>query len=252
VRLEEATALCEARFLRPVSVVRLDGDQDATYRVEDASGCRYALKLSSGDARRTALRLERAALRRLEAVDFPGVPRLVRSRAGRLSERAARPEGDLEARLLTWVDGVCLAAVKPVPAGILVELGFYLGSLDQALGPIEPSGELYLAWDMARLAELRREIDDLPTDRALVTTAVDRYLARRRELAPRVPRSLVHYDANDRKRQAGPRPRPQRRRRPHQRTDPADLPALDVEGRNRRLRPAEGEGPDVGRREPGD
>lgn len=201
---DEAAAICAACFVRPVEVVRLDGEKDANFRIEDAAGNRYTLKLSPAGAPDRALALEQEALRHLEAVGFRGVPRLVDSLGGRPSERVRHSAGDLDARLLTWVGGTPLARVRLDAAAfsaLLGELGSFLAELDRALASVELAAppERYLIWDLRRLRELEAALPLIEGagDRALVEAAARRYRELHERLAPRLPRSLVHHDAND-------------------------------------------------------
>ena len=119
------------------------------------------------------------------------------SKRGRLVESLRFDGLDLEARILTWVEGVPLAAIEERPPTLLESLGSYLGRLDLALAEL-PAAECILDWDLAQLgrqADLVAAIED-DADRELAERALHRFLEQRPEWVERLPRSLIHHDAN--------------------------------------------------------
>lgn len=198
VAATEAASLCDRLFFRPMKVDALEGYQDANFRVEDAAGQRFVLKVSRGGGDPLPIRLERRVLSHLAELCWAGVPRLVASRRGRLIERVDRLDG-LDVRLLSWLEGVPLARLGRCPPGLLIDLGRYLGRLDDALAAIDLRQERLLEWDLAQLATQRHHsrLIEESGDRRLVETAIDGFLERREALLPRLRRGLIHGDAND-------------------------------------------------------
>lgn len=196
---EVAASLCERLFFRPARLSELDGYEDANFRVEDEDGRRFVLKLARGGEKAQAIRFEQRVLKHLVAADWPGVPRLVSSRHGRLLEPVDDASGQLDARMLTWVEGVPMAKLARRSPGLLAELGWYLGGLDRTLVLIDPGEERVFDWDLAQLATRRPPVEAIESgrDRELVEAAIEAFLERRKALLPGLPRSLIHSDAND-------------------------------------------------------
>ncbi len=204
VSTDDAAALCDACFLAPSRVRELDGYQDANFRVEGPGGASFTLKLSRASEQEpseqaTGLELERVVLDHLERLDWPGIPRLIESRAGRLVERVGWEDEILDVRLLTWVAGDPMSSAEPWAESLLTELGLYLGNLDKALAELGAIGERELDWDLGRLTERRGDLALVAStaDRAMLEGNIDTFLAAREACrAAGAPRTLIHHDAN--------------------------------------------------------
>ena len=198
--------LCRRHYFEVVRAERLDGYQDATFRVETADGGRYVFKAAAEEPDGVALRFERRVLQHLEGEGWSGVPRIERARDGRRVVRAEHASGPLALRVLSWLDGVPLADLAAAPDDLLRELGGFLGRLDTALASLDLGEERRLEWDLARL-DAQRPLAawiEAASDRRLAESAIDDYLTRRRALLPRLRRGPIHNDANDHNVLVGP------------------------------------------------
>ncbi|HEY3103721.1 MAG TPA: aminotransferase class III-fold pyridoxal phosphate-dependent enzyme [Pyrinomonadaceae bacterium] len=99
-------------------------------------------------------------------------------------------------RLLTWLDGVCLAEVKPHGRRLLASLGRSLAQTDAALAEFDhPATHRFFYWDL-RNANIARELTGLlpPSRRKLV----ERFFGEWEKIDWSSLRfSVIHNDAND-------------------------------------------------------
>src|SRR5208283_2434382 len=109
---------CELYSLE-VAAAELPSERDRNFQLRDAAGAQYVLKVANSQESLEVLDLQNQALAWLAGrVPDLAWPRLVPSRAG----RAIEERGNF-IRLLTWVDGVCLANVRPRTPRLLASLG---------------------------------------------------------------------------------------------------------------------------------
>ncbi len=197
---EEGDAVRLARELYGLDATArpLPSERDQNFRLSSDSG-EFVLKVSGEAERPEALDLQNLALAWLaERAPHLPVPRLV---------RASSNAGTLEAdgrlvRLVTFLPGTMLADAKPRPPRLLRSIGRFLGTLDRALEGFRhraASGR-DLVWDPGRalavIATHRDAIRDA-SRRALVERFVEDYEKIVRPLAPLLPTSVIHNDAND-------------------------------------------------------
>ena len=99
-------------------------------------------------------------------------------------------------RLLSWVDGVCLAQVQPQQAQLLTSLGESLAHLDGAMADFShPAAHRELQWDLRHAGTARPYADYLPDQRqALLEPFWDAWAAIDWN---RLPASVIYNDAND-------------------------------------------------------
>ncbi len=146
-------------------VSALAGERDRNFRLVDADGIAWVLKLIDPAATGASLARQVGVLRYLNQ-EFPSlpVPRLRRTLAG--GELGAFASGSLAhtTLLISCLPGQALASRRP-DASLLAEFGATLGRLDRALQgfPDSPSDEV-LAWDLRRLPELMGFCDYLGSE----------------------------------------------------------------------------------------
>ena len=196
---EDAAELCGQFYFRPAAVLELEGYADANFRVDNAAGERFVLKIGEAARDRLPIEFEQLILEHLAARDWPGVPRHVPSYRQRSVERITLAGREIDVRLLTWLDGVPMARLPKVSASLLGDLGRFLARLDIALAAARPSRERVFDWDLAQLASRRPPVDLIAAvaDRRLVEESINGFVDRRTELLAGLPRSMIHCDAND-------------------------------------------------------
>lgn len=169
----------------------LPGERDRNFRLTARAGARFVLKLHHPAADRSALALQDAALRHLEArLPEPAAPRLA-------AEPAVVTVAGEErvARLLTWLDGTPWAQVPPSPAR-MEQLGRLVARVDRALADFEhPAMHRELPWNLLEAPAAARLAEHVePGRRALIAPIFERF-----ETVPLddLPRQVVHNDANE-------------------------------------------------------
>jgi len=198
------TAALAARHLYGLEAAAepLPGERDQNVLLTTAGGERFVMKISSAAEDPRVLDLQNAVLARL-ASEAPalGLPHVRYAPDGAAIATLRAPGGSAHAvRLLTWVPGRVLAAVRPHTPALLRSLGTLLGTLDAALeGFDHAAADRDLGWDPRRTGWVR---DYLP----LVEDRDRRDLAERllgeadaavARLAPALRTGVVHNDAND-------------------------------------------------------
>lgn len=188
----DAAGLARELYGLEVSAAELPSERDQNFQLREASGARYVLKVANAQESREILDLQNRALAFLaERVPELSWPRVVTSVAGREIE-----EGGHLIRLLTWVDGVCLAEVRPRGGELLASLGRALAKTDSALEHFShPAASREFYWDLRQYAQARSHLDLLGPDRpSLVTPFLD---ACDRIDWTRLRHSVIYGDAND-------------------------------------------------------
>ena len=108
--------------------------------------------------------------------------------------------GGHDLRLVTWLDGIPLAAFRHHSVVLLQQVGRTVGRLDAALAGFDaPAVHRPFDWDLTSAADLVRDRLDLVTDPELRAT-VGQIAAAAGALAGTIaslPRSVIHNDPND-------------------------------------------------------
>ncbi|MDX1645024.1 MAG: phosphotransferase [Thermoanaerobaculia bacterium] len=201
---ERAATICRRHFLRPRTVSRLAGYENANFHVEDESGRAFVLKASPEEDDRRRLELEVDLLAHLEVTGWPGTPRGVESRRGRSIERVRVDGRTLDVRLLTWVEGGPLTALTARPPGLVREIGAYLAGLDLALAEYAAGQERRsrtippALWNLAAPETWPDTTAVEPTeDRRRVEAALEALGDHLASARPAPRRALIHADPND-------------------------------------------------------
>jgi 4-aminobutyrate aminotransferase-like enzyme/Ser/Thr protein kinase RdoA (MazF antagonist) len=188
----DAVRLAKELYSLDATAAELPSERDQNFRLRDASGAQYVLKIANSQESREILDLQNQALAFLAGrVPDLSWPQLVPSRAGLgIEER-----GNF-VRLLTWVDGVCLANVRPRTPQLLSSLGRALARTDSALESFShPAAHRVFHWDLRQYEMARPHLDLLsPARRALVEPLLDARTALRWDL---LRHSVIYGDAND-------------------------------------------------------
>ena len=188
----DASALARELYGLAAEATELPSERDQNFRLCDASGAQFVLKIANSQESADVLDLQNQALSFLaNSVASLEWPRVVASRHGRTIEDA----GHL-LRLLTWIDGVCLADVQPYRAELLSSLGAALARVDSALESFShPAAKRAFYWDLRRYALARPHLELLqPERRALVEPLLD---ACDRLNWDDLRDSVIYGDAND-------------------------------------------------------
>ena len=179
---------------------RLYSERDQNFRIRQADGATVVLKFANSEEDPGVLDLQHQALIHIERRDagLP-VPRVIRTKAGELSDIVEGPDGRRHiVRLLGYMPGTDLSAVAQTPE-LHRNLGATLARLDVALrGFFHPAADHVLLWDLKRAPELRRNTDVIADDtlRARVEGILDRFTD---DVLPRLGGlrgQIIHNDGN--------------------------------------------------------
>ena len=204
-RFSDADALGIAREIwgREGEARELPSERDQNFLIARGTE-RWVLKLAGSAERRDVLVMQNAALDWLSAraPDLP-VSRVVPSRSGAAVATVPDPGGTPRfARMLTYLPGATLADARPHAPGLLENVGRFLARLDRSLeGFSHPAArDRDLVWNPERaldvIARHRGAVDGPRRGEIL-----DRFVRLWEEIvAPRssrLPRGVIHHDAND-------------------------------------------------------
>ena len=200
---QEARRLAAALYGLDAAPHLLPGERDQNFLLRAADGAAYVLKIAAAGEARALLDLQHDVLAHLAHAGGAGAyPRVCPTLAG---EAVAAVEGAggvrHDVRLLTYLEGVPLARVRPHVPALLRSVGRLLGETDAALaGFTHPAARRTFLWDLRQAPSVVRDhlrfVAD-PARQALVRRFLDAFA---RDTAPRLDglrTSLVHNDAND-------------------------------------------------------
>lgn len=196
VMVTAAAALAREEYGLEVTATRLSGERDENFKLTDADGRLYVLKIASAAEDPVITDLPTAALLHVERVDpeFP-CPRVLRNRVGltqvRYDKRAAR--------ILTYLPGKTLRSARrssqqrAACGRLAARLGVALQSFTH------PAAERFLIWDLrhlGRTARLLNELQDFPA-RETVVELIVKIDARIASEFPHLRQQVIHNDLND-------------------------------------------------------
>ncbi len=189
----EAVVVARELYGVEAEALALPSERDQNFRLTDASGNRYVLKIANADEEQPVLDLQNRAIQVLAAAET-GMewPQVLPARSG----AAIAHYGGYFVRMLSWVDGVCLAESKPVGLTVLRSLGAGLARMDLALRDfVHPAAHRTLHWDI-RQADLALPHLQLLSrwQRSIVGPIFDAWQQVDWGL---LPVSVIHGDAND-------------------------------------------------------
>ncbi len=180
--------------------VELPSERDRNFFLRVNEDQQYVLKVANPGASRAVVECQNAVMRQLHQHRVP-CPLPVPTRDGQeIAEVEGQDGRRYLVRLVTYLPGTVLAAVKPHTPGLLQKVGALFARMDRALRSLScPGLARELDWDLARAPEvIAKYMGDIPdpTDRALV----EFYLSELRRVAHRLEqmrRSLIHNDGNN-------------------------------------------------------
>ena len=199
--------ICSDLYGLDVTVKPLAGEQDLNFRVEDSSGDVFVLKLSDPDEDLDLLKLQNKVVHFLDAgrtgaFSRVRTPLIIPSRQGRKIETLEYKGNRFLVRLLTYLHGRPISAIRPHSPRLLTELGEILAAIDIRLSEmkLQVSLERDFIWDIRNCSTVIfghiNYIQD-PDKRALVRKIMDTCLPIVESRQGQLRTSLIHNDAND-------------------------------------------------------
>lgn len=189
-----------ARLLREWSVqatvTELDSERDQNWLVHSNGTTRYVLKIANRHDGVAVLDLQQSMMHHLTDAGLP-CPGIVPTTAG---VRWIEADGYL-AWLITYLPGRRLTEVAGPSPVLLRDIGEIVGRATIALDGFDhPAAHRQLQWDVACadlvISRYRGEVTD-PGRRRILDRALADYRAVVAPLLGRLPRSVIHNDAND-------------------------------------------------------
>ena len=180
----------------------LPAEYASNFLLEDGSGAKWIFKVAPEDLSDDALDLQNKVLRHLENKKLKlATPRLVPSLAGEDVVRRRDAAGrERRIRVLSFVPGVLWVDVPQRGAKLLRQLGENLAKLDVALADFRhPAAAAHHDWDLRHAQRKRRDVKEIrdPRRRVLAEAVFQLHAARALPLLEKLPRSVIHGDAND-------------------------------------------------------
>src|SRR5574338_180510 len=173
----------------------LPSERDQNFLLETSSGERFVMKIANATESPALLEAQNGVLGRLAGLGC--CPRVITATTG---EACISADG-YQVRLVTWLPGRTLGETRWQPPALLADLGLRIGQIDRALeGFDHEAARRAFHWDLllARptIAEQLPRVADpaMRRDIERVVTAIDAHAA---PVIERLPRSIVHNDAND-------------------------------------------------------
>ena len=161
------------------SISALDSERDQNFKLVEASGAIWVVKIANQLESFAALDFQRSLLLHLAAADpcLP-VPRLRAALDGAALCQTLGPAGEKHfVRVVGYLPGRPLALAKKTPE-LLSELGATLGRLDAALQSFGHAGAFVdLDWDVRKTGRARARLAGISGDgdRSLVEKLLDRF-----------------------------------------------------------------------------
>jgi hydroxylysine kinase len=191
-----AADLAREEYGLEVMVTRLSGERDENFKLTDAAGRQYVLKIASAAEDPVITDLPTAALLHVERVD-PGLPcpRVLRNRAGLTQIRYE----DRTARILTYLQGNTLRSTQR-SAQQRAACGRLAARLGVALRDFtHPAAKRFLIWDVrhaGRTAGLLGDLRGFPSREAVIAL-LEGIDARIASEFPHLRQQVIHNDLND-------------------------------------------------------
>jgi len=198
----EAAEIARRLFGIEAAAHALAGEYDDNFRLREAEGSEFVLKIMHPDRERGFVEMQCAVLQHLvtTAGELP-LPRVVPSLRGESCVQTTVNDGSRRiVWLLTYLHGKTLAEFQPHTPELLEELGRFLGKLSCALKDFShPGAQRELKWDASRAAWIRDYLQYVePVPRRMLA---QRFLGLfETDVAPKLAslrRSVIYGDAND-------------------------------------------------------
>ncbi len=197
----EAAALARELFaLEASSVVALPGERDINFRLADANGRKFVLKVLHPAEDPAVAEFQALALVHIADSDpsLP-VPRVVEPVRG-VSRVLAQTPGDpgYRVRCVTYLPGRPLAGDASSPS-LWRSLGAFVGRLDAALAEFtHPADDHELLWDLKRADRALALVEAVPDGprRTLIRGVLERFREDMKRGIAELPMQVIHNDFN--------------------------------------------------------
>jgi 4-aminobutyrate aminotransferase-like enzyme/Ser/Thr protein kinase RdoA (MazF antagonist) len=197
----DAAAMADKIFAVKASARALPGERDQNFLLTAAGNERFVLKVANSRETRGVLETQNQVLRHLETrLSF--CPKVLAARGDETIAETTAADGTRHfVRLMSYLPGRPLAAVKKPGAGLMTDLGRRLGELDKALVGLDvPGAHRDFHWDLAQAPGMITECLPLIKDPSLRERIGKSLADFDRQTAPLLTglrRSVIFNDANN-------------------------------------------------------
>lgn len=200
--LPQVQTLVRDHYGLEVSVQNLPGEIDLNFFVKTAEGTAHVLKIAHPGERRENLEFQHALMTRLKTAEWGlEIPQVVPAVSGEAIVGLTMPDGSTTLmRLFTWIEGRCLADVRPHTPALLEQVGALCGKLCAALAGFDhPAAHRFLKWDPSQAAWTRGHLSAIEEKekQALAQYFFQLFEQQALPLLPALRRSVNYNDAND-------------------------------------------------------
>ncbi|MDX1907085.1 MAG: aminotransferase class III-fold pyridoxal phosphate-dependent enzyme [Bacteroidia bacterium] len=193
-------ALIQAHYGLTVSLRPLAGEVDLNFLAQTPEGQTFVVKVAGPGETESPIRFQHALIRHLRGSRLQ-VPDILPTTGGEDLVWITDAQGQQRIlRLLTWIEGRCLAEVSPHTPELMEAVGALCGQLSRGLAGFDhPGAHRFLKWDVSQAGWTEAHLDHFETasQRELAryffqwfqTEAVTRFDTLRQ--------SVTYHDAND-------------------------------------------------------
>ena len=199
--VEEAAGLARDLYGLAGTLMPLDSERDQNFRLTEADGTYWVLKIANAAEGFEALDFQAALLRHVQGADASlPLPHLRQTQGGDDLGRTLGPGGQEHfVRVVSWLPGQLYSSSRKTPE-LFDSLGETLGRLDRALqGFGHSGGHRAFDWDIKQAGRSRDRLHHV--EDAAQRGILEHFLARfETHVAPRLARlraQVIHGDAND-------------------------------------------------------
>jgi 4-aminobutyrate aminotransferase-like enzyme/Ser/Thr protein kinase RdoA (MazF antagonist) len=199
---EQIASLAREHYGLEVTVKSLPGEIDLNFLVKTPAGKHFTLKIANPDEQLEMLEFQQAMMAHLAASGLDlEVPEVMPTLKGDRITKITAPDGSTRLlRLLSWIEGRCLAEVNPHSPVLLERVGEMCGKLGKALeGFDHPAAHRYIKWDISQAEWTRKYADRIAgSDRQVLADYFWQLFEQQAlPLLPSLRQSVIYNDAND-------------------------------------------------------
>ncbi len=196
---EQAAAIARNIYGIEATASPLTSERDQNFILETSRAERFVLKIANAAEERALLDAQNAAMTHVARATGLA-PRVVEVDGTSIFAHGAAEAGHF-VRLLTWIPGSPLGAVRRQSAALVEDIGRRLGEIDRALVLFDhPAAHRRFHWDVAHASSVVTESAGHIRDADLRTRIRQWSAQLAADVDPIVallPRSVIHNDAND-------------------------------------------------------
>ena len=182
-----------------IQATALAGDEDANFKLQDAEGKNYLLKISTPETELDFLNFQNEILKHLQKITLEiTLPAVINNLKGKDISTVSIDGENYFVRLLSWVPGRLWSAINPKTASLRYSLGKAAGSLTQSLqGFTHPEATRSFDWNLAEALWTQKQLHLFtPENKQLIETFQQQFVALQ-PVYKTLPKSVVHNDIND-------------------------------------------------------